>query len=148
MEKRRTIMRTLPAAFLTLVIATTVSAQEAVPAPAPASPDYSRPTLMRLFSGENAPRSVDPQVEVEVGRVTVRTKWLNIIGYLPFFAPLPGSYPTTTRQMINPFEMTHTEFAQTPKTWAAVRAENAEVRRIQRLEKEAKLKATVKATPE
>lgn len=141
-------MRTLVLALATLLLPLAVIAQESAPAPPspPQSPDFSRPTLLRLFSGENAPRSVDPRIEVEAGRVVVRTKWLNILGYLPFFAPLYGSYPTTTRQMIDPFIMTHTEYAQTPKTWAAVRAQNAEARRIQRLEKEAKIKATVKVT--
>lgn len=118
----------------------TFAASQLFAAERPATPDFSRPTLLQIFSGGNAPRSSDP-FKAEAGQVTLKTHSTNVkIGYLPFLTPLPGSYPTTTRQMINPFEMLHTEIPQTARTWASGREANRELRRIERLEREEKEK--------
>jgi hypothetical protein len=123
-------MRTIVLALSTTLLATTLLAQET--APRPAAPDYSRPTLMRIFVIDPQTGPPTPSVEPEVGAVRVRSRFGNLLlGYLPFFAPLPGSVPTTTRQVVDPFVMTNLEIPAGPRVMRRERAR--ELRRIDRL---------------
>lgn len=145
-------MRTIALALSTLLLAAGLSAQES--AKQPPAPDYSRPTLMRIFVVDPQLAAPEPVIEPEVGAVRIHSRALNLVlGYLPFYAPLPGSVPTTTREMVNPFVMTRMEIPSGPAAIARDRAR--ELRRIQRLTRSAPAattsttatSATVKATP-
>ena len=142
-------MRTLVLALSTTLLAAAALAQES--ATQPPAPDYSRPTLMRLFVIEPQLSQPDRLIEPEAGAVRIHSGAFNILlGYLPFFAPLPGSVPRTTRVMVDPFVMTHMEIPSGP---AAVRRQRArELRRIERLTRSTppsteSTSTTVKATP-
>src|SRR5260370_25302109 len=102
------IMRTIAIALASTLVAGVVLAQDALKSQP--TPDYSRPTLMRIFVTDE--QIAQPRFDFDVGQVTYRRHGLNLIlGYLPFLAPLPGSVPTTTRQAVDPFALTHTEYA-------------------------------------
>ena len=51
------------------------------------------------------------------------------VAYLPFLAPLPGSELGTTRQLVDPFALTSTQFPDPPRAYSQRRAH-------QRLERE------------
>jgi hypothetical protein len=154
-------MRTIVLALSTALLAAAVAAQETAtqqptapqqnPALRQPEPDYSRPTLMRLFVVEPQLSQLDDVIEPEIGAVRYRSRFGSfLLGYLPFFAPLPGSVRTTTRQMVDPFVMTHMEIPSGP---AAIRRQRArELRRIERLTRSAppateSTSTTVKANP-
>jgi hypothetical protein len=139
------------ALLLTILLATAAAAQEAVPpsivtpAPAPA-PDYSNDSLMRLFRPEEPRQAPERRFHWTFGGVEFRAlnmRWR--IAYLPILPPLPGSVPKTNREAIDPFVLTGTEFAMTPRTFKTRRLINSELRRIERMERE---RGKVVATPE
>ena len=142
-------MRTILLALSTTLLAAAALAQET--GKQPPAPDYSRPTLMRLFVIEPQLSQPDDIIEPEVGAVRYRSRFGNfLLGYLPFFAPLPGSVPTTTRQLVDPFVMTHMEIPAGPRVMRRERAR--ELRRIDRLTRSktpdtSSTSTTVKATP-
>jgi hypothetical protein len=149
-------MRTIMLLLSTTLLAGAGLAQETAKQPGtpesaqqPGAPDYSRPTLMRLFVID--PQTAGPALDAEIGSVRLRSRYANVlVGYLPFFAPLPGSVPTTTRQMVDPFVMTHMEIPAGPRVMRRERAR--ELKRIERLTRSTPpdTKAagtTVKATP-
>jgi hypothetical protein len=154
-------MRTIVLLLSTTLLAGAALAQESATRTAPAqsaqqpasaqAPDYSRPTLMRLFVIDPQTSGPAPAIDAEVGSVRLRSRYANVlIGYLPFFAPLPGSVPTTTRQMVDPFVMTHMEIPSGPRVMRRERAR--ELRRIERLTRSTpasteSTSTTVKATP-
>ena len=107
-------------------------------------PDYSKETLVRLFA-EGEPRpDRERNVQYSFGQVEFKAagmRWR--IGYLPFFMPLPGSYMGTTGwDLPDPFLLTGTQYATTPRTFRDRRAMSSEMKRIDRL-----TKATVKVEP-
>src|SRR5258707_573044 len=140
-------MRTSAFAIAALFIAGGLQAQTGQPA-AP-KPDYTRPTLIRILSVNEAPPEPEPRVEFPFGAINVRalgTRWM--IGYLPFLLPLSGSVNTGRglgSNFPNPFALTHTDFPYTARTWRDQRAMSRELRRI---ENEEKKRAKVKVTPE
>ena len=142
-------MRPIVLALVTLVAAASLAAQEASPADAATvtpKPDYSTQSLMRLFRPEDPRPPVEKRFTWHFGSVEFKAlhmRWR--IAYLPIVAPLPGSVPRTNREMIDPFALTGTEFATTPRTFRTRRAMSSEMRRIERLERE---RAHVVATPE
>ena len=142
-------MRTIVLALSTTLLAAAALAQET--GKQPPAPDYSKPTLMRIFVIEPQLAQPDDIIEPEVGAVRYRARFGNfLLGYLPFFAPLPGSVPTTTRQMVDPFVMTHMEIPAGPGVMRRERAR--ELRRIDRLTRSktpdtSSTSTTVKATP-
>ncbi|HEY0142361.1 MAG TPA: hypothetical protein VGF48_15790 [Thermoanaerobaculia bacterium] len=106
--------------------------------------DYSRDTLMRIFVAE-APREERPPITFHVGTVqfnALGTRWN--FAYLPFLAPLHGTTPRTSQEMPDPFLITRTVMATPPRVARQQRrAINAEIRRIERTERErAKLSVT------
>jgi hypothetical protein len=143
-------MRTLAIALVSTLAAGMALGQDALKAPP--KPDYSRPTLMRLFVEE--PQISQPRFDFDIGQVTYHRHGLNLmVGYLPLLAPFPGTVPTTTRQMIDPFAMTHTQYA-TPARIANAERER-QLRQIERLgrgrartnDEPGDENATVKVTP-
>jgi hypothetical protein len=142
-------MRTIAIALASTLVAGMALAQDGLKTQP--IPDYSRPTLMRIFVTDE--QISQPRFDFDVGQVTYHRHGLNLIlGYLPFLAPLPGSVPTTTRQAVDPFALMHTEYAMPARIASRERAR--ELRRIERLggaekskETNGEATATVKATP-
>jgi hypothetical protein len=134
-------MKVATTVLFVLLLASPILAQET----APSAPDYSKDTLLRLFAeGEERPER-ERNVKWSFGRVEFKAlgmRWR--IGYLPFLVPLPGSYMDTTGWGLpDPFLLTGTEIATTPRTFRDRRAMSAEMKRIDRLTK----RATVKVEP-
>ena len=128
--------------FLLLAVATAVGAQENPP---PA--DFSREKLIEIFANDPQREEAEPRIKHSIGMTEFRAfgmRWR--VGYLPFFAPLPGSQPWIHRdRWPDPFLLTGTEFASSPRTWRQSRNMSAELRRIERKLKE---KQKVKVQPE
>lgn len=107
--------------------------------------DYSRDTLMRIFVAE-APRDEKrPPVVFHVGTVeftALGTEWN--FAYLPFLTPLHGTNPRVSQEMPNAFMITGTPIATSARVARQQRrALNAEIRRIERTERErAKVRVT------
>jgi len=143
-------MRTIVFFLSTALFAVASSGQETLKR-TPPPPDYSRPALNRIFLLDPPGDGPTPTIDTEVGAVRIRSRYSNfLLGYLPFFAPLPGSVPTTTRQMVDPFVMTGMAIPAGPRVMSRERAR--ELRRIERLTRESsrtpdKTTATVTAKP-
>jgi hypothetical protein len=118
-----------------LLIATSVMGQEE-PATTTQQPDYSRDTLLRLLA-ENPDRpEVEPPVRFRVGAVEFRalgSEWQFV--YLPLMMPLSGSRITTTQEWPDPFSLTRTVIATSPRAWRTQRSLNSEMRRIEQTER-------------
>jgi len=140
-------MRTTAFAIAALFIGAGLQAQTEQPA-AP-KPDYSRPTLIRILSVNEAPPKPEPRVQFPFGAISVRalgTRWM--LGYLPFMMPLSGSVNNGRglgSNFPNPFELTHTEIPYTARSFRDRRALSRELRRI---ESEEKKRAKIKVNPE
>lgn len=124
------------AAFAVAMIAVAVSA--AAQSTTPPQPDYSRESLQRFVASIPEPPP-EGKHNVHFGLAGISftafgQQWR--IGLLP---PLSGSIPRTTLEWPDPFLLTRTEIATTPRTYASHRALNAEMRRIRRLEKRARV---------
>jgi len=136
-------MRTTVLTLAAFLLAGALMAQQNPPQP----PDYSRPTLLRILADQ--PEQQERKVEYPFGAIQIEgrsTRWL--IGYLPFLMPLSGSVPTGRgfgSDFPNPFVLTHTDYAFTPRTWRDNRAMSRELRRI---ESEERKRAKVKVNPE
>jgi hypothetical protein len=141
-------MKDLAAFVIVLALARSVGAQEA-PIQTTAA-DYSREKLIQIFANEPVKEQVEPRIQFGVGYVDFRAlkmRWR--LAYVPLMA-LPGSIPWQYNgsfgALPNPFELTHTEYASPPRTWKQLRDMNAELKRIERTEKEKR--ARVVANPE
>jgi hypothetical protein len=113
----------------------------------PPPPDYSREALLRFVSNIVEPPP-PPESRVQYHLGYVEFKALNMrwrIAYLPFLAPLAGSYRRTNSTIPDAFSLTGTEITQTARTWRDQRTMTREMRRILRTERE---RAKVKAAPE
>ena len=130
-----------------LLTALTVTGQETEPEQAAPKPDFSRDTLVRLFSEDIEREKVERRVEFGFGYVDFKAlgmRWR--VGYLPIMAPMQGSQPWLNGdRWPDPFALTRTEIASPPRTWRQSRAMSAELRRI---EKRLKSTATVKVKPD
>lgn len=97
-------------------------------------PDFSRDTLLRLFAENPEREDADSGLEHRFGAISFRTgtiRWR--VGYLPFFMPLHGSIPWDHDQRWpDPFVLTGTEIATTPRSFRSRRAMSSELRRIDR----------------
>lgn len=115
-----------------LLLASSAAAQESQPAEE--TPDFSRDTLLRLFADDEEREDADARFRHRFGVIDFRAagvRWR--IGYLPFMVPISGSQPWVNGQRWpDPFALTGTEIAQTPRTWRDERALNAESRRLER----------------
>lgn len=141
------MMRRATVLLLTLMLALTVRAQEQ-PAPVPA--DYSRDKLIQIFSNEPVKGKVEPRIEWGFGFINFKAlgmRWK--IGYLPIMVPLNGSIAWRSNgafgALPDPFILTNTQIASPPRTWKRGREMNAELKRIERLDRE---RAKITVNPE
>lgn len=125
--------RALILSLLLVGVTATLAAQEpSVPPDA-----YTRDSIMRVLRAteeQPAPRVRD--VHWGFGYVEFRAlgqHWR--LAYLPIMAPLSGTAFTTSRQWPDPFALTGTTFATTPRSFRAQRNVNRELSRIEKLEK-------------
>lgn len=132
-------MKATAAVLALFLVAGTAWAQEEPPAAqeneAGQEPDYSRESLLRLAVDIPQPPDRDRNVRFRVGAVefgALGTEWRFV--YLPLM-PLPGSILRTTQQWPDAFSLTGTPIATGPRAWRAERARNAELRRINRMER-------------
>lgn len=134
-----------PAIILLLLTATAAWAQQEEPNQP--TPDYSREKLIELFADIPQRETAERRIKHSIGMTEFKAfgmRWR--VGYLPFFAPLPGSQPWINRdRWPDPFLLTGTEFASPPRTWRQTRNMSAELKRI---EKKLKEKQKVKVEPE
>lgn len=130
----------LAALILTLGLAGVAGAQENGQQAPP--PDFSRDRLRQILTVDEAPERPG-RVEFLPGAIVFRAlgmRWR----FNAFAMPFPGSVRTTTGFNVDPFALTQTEFAQTPRTWVSRRAVNAELKRIDRTERE---RAKIRVNP-
>jgi hypothetical protein len=120
---------------LALAAAGSAFAQEP-PAEKPAeNPDYSKPTLMRVFSADEKPPVRPRRVKVTLAGLEFRALGMDWrIGFMPVM-PMAGSRHTTSKEWPDAFSLTGTQFASPPRTWRQQRALSAELRRIERLDR-------------
>src|SRR5688572_26635183 len=98
---------------LTLALAATAVAQE-TPA---ADPDYTKPTLIRIFSVDDTPPPRERRIKHSFGAIEFRALGMDWrISYLPIAMPLAGSRMRTTNEWPDAFALTGTEFAAPPRT--------------------------------
>ena len=135
--------------LVVLALAAPLLAQDAQPV------DYSRNKLIQIFANEAPDDKPKKKVDAGFGYIDLRALNTNFhIGYLPFLMPLYGSMPWAMNgafgSIPDPFIASGAEIPQTPRTWAQNRAFNAELKRIERTEREKAKKpnATVMAKPE
>lgn len=135
------MMKASTTVLFVLLLASPMLAQETTSS----APDYSKDTLLRLFAEGEERAAGERNVTWSFGQVEFKAmgmRWK--IGYLPFLVPLPGSYMDTTGwDLPDPFLLTRTEIATTPRTFRDRRAMSAEMKRIDRLTR----RATVKVEP-
>lgn len=124
MRKRMAVL------ILTLGLAGLAGAQEQQ-----APPDFSKDRLRQILTVDEAPPERPGRIEFLPGAIVFRAlgmRW----HFNAFAMPLAGSVRTTTGFNVDPFVLTGTEIAQTPRTWVSRRAVNAELKRIDRTERE------------
>jgi hypothetical protein len=113
-----------------LAIAVSVGSIEAQDGSATPPADYSPPTLIRLLA---EPPSEERGVRYENGVVhfpALGTSWQ--FHYLPgLFLPLSGSGGGISRELPDPFALTQTAIAMSPRAWArGPQQRNGELMRI------------------
>ena len=132
--------------IVTLFLATSAAAQQSFRDDTE-QPDFSRDTLLRLFAEGEEREDPEDRFRHRFGVIDFRAagmRWR--IGYLPFMVPLSGSQPWVNGQRWpDPFVLTGTEIAHTPRTWRSQRAMSAELRRI---EKRVRETSTVRVQPD
>ena len=125
-------MKTAAAILALMLLATPAVAQEG-------RPDFSRDTLTRLFAEEERFEAEVPRDVRGIGYVDVRAFGVPFrFNYLATMAPLSGSeYGLTgvSQQWPDPFSLTGTQIATSRRAWRTERAKNAELRRINRLDR-------------
>ena len=108
----------------------------------PTDPDYSRDTLLRLFA--DAGNDIDDAdmraIRYRLGSVeftALGTSWR--FNYLPIMVPFSGTGAgfngQNTNTLPDPFMLTNTQIATSPRAWRTQRQKNEELRRIERTER-------------
>jgi hypothetical protein len=130
--RRRSVMKATATILALLLVAGTAMAQGRTTSRTTdqTSPDYSRRTLMRLFvedSGTDGERIVyRPGV---VNFVALGTSWQ--FDYLPqLFMPMSGTDTGVTQTWPDPFALTGTQIATSPRAWRTTREVSRELQRI------------------
>jgi hypothetical protein len=124
------------AAILTVLLATGAAAQEAAE-----TRDYSKDTLLRLFVNAAKQETENP-IRYRRGAIEFRalgTAWH--FNYLPMM-PLSGTLGGVSMELPDPFALTNTVLATSPRSWRTRREVNSELKRIEKTER-AKIKVTV-----
>ena len=102
---------------------------------------YSKDTLLRLFVAAAQQESENP-IRYRRGAVEFRalgTSWK--FNYLPMMA-MHGTLNGVSMELPDPFLLTGTAIASPPRPWRTRREVNAELKRIEKMER-AKIKVTV-----
>ncbi|HYI10187.1 MAG TPA: hypothetical protein VEK57_14095 [Thermoanaerobaculia bacterium] len=132
-------MKATAAILALLLVAGTAMAQEQE-----TTPDYSRSTLMRLFVTETLAddgRRIVYRPGV-VNFVALGTSWQ--FDYLPqAFLPLSGTDTGVTQTWPDPFSLTGTQIATSPRAWRTRRQLSQELERINATER-AKVRVNVR----
>jgi hypothetical protein len=114
----------------------------------PPRQDFSKPSLIRLFSDIPEPPRHERKVKFTASGVDVEafgTRWHL---WYPFLPMMQGSFNTGRgmgSDFPDPFILTGTAIASGPRTWHDERAMSGELRRIERTERE---RARIKVKPE
>ena len=106
--------------------------------------DYSKDTLLRLFADAAEQEGENP-IRYRRGAVEFRalgTSWR--FNYLPMM-PMSGTLGGITQELPDPFALTGTVLATPKRAWRTRREINAELRRIEAMER-ARVKVTVGAS--
>ena len=116
------------------ILALLLVAGLAVAQDSPASRDYSKDTLQRLFAnaaqqeGENPIRRTRGALEFNA----FGTSWR--LNYVPrIMMAMNGTMDGVTNIVPDPFALTGTEIAMTPRSWRTRREVNRELRRIEEI---------------
>ena len=105
--------------------------------------DYSKDTLLRLFADAAEQESENP-IRYRRGAVEFRalgTSWR--FNYLPMMA-MQGTLSGVSMELPDPFALTGTAIATSPRSWRTRREVNNELKRIEKSER-AKIRVTVGA---
>ncbi|HEX7708586.1 MAG TPA: hypothetical protein VF701_19150 [Thermoanaerobaculia bacterium] len=125
------------ATLIALLLTASVAFGQEQAAAGNGQPDYSRDRLLWLTSDEAQRLEEEPLVTYHVGAVQFRaigSDWRFV--YLPIMAPMSGSRMTTTfHEWPDPFSLTGTAIATSPRAWRTQRSYNAELRRIEASER-------------
>jgi hypothetical protein len=98
--------------------------------------DYSKPTLMKILAADEEEHARPHRFHFSPGAVEFRALGMDWrVTYIPILMPLAGSRPTITNEWPDAFSLTGTSYASPPRTWDDRRAINAELRRINRLDR-------------
>lgn len=118
-------------------------ASPAVAQDSDSDPDYSRDTLLRLFAeaGNDIDDADMRAIRYRLGSVeftALGTSWR--FNYLPIMVPFSGTGAgfngQNTSTLPDPFMLTNTQLATSPRSWRTVRRKNEELRRIDRTERQ------------
>jgi hypothetical protein len=126
------------ATILALLLLTSSAAAQDTRAPVG---DYSKDTLLRLFVDAAQQEGENP-IRYRRGAVEFRalgTTWK--FNYLPMMA-FQGTLNGVSMELPDPFALTGTAIATSPRSWRTRREVNTELKRIEKLER-AKIKVTV-----
>jgi hypothetical protein len=129
-------MRASATILALLLVAAPAFAQEDA-----ATRNYSKDTLLRLFV-EAAKQESENPIRYRRGAIEFQalgTSWR--FNYLPMM-PLSGTMGGVTQEWPDPFALTNTVIATSPRSWRTRRDVNAELKRIEKSER-AKIKVTV-----
>jgi len=122
-------MRASATILILLLVAGSAAAQSR-------QPDYSKDGLLRMFAGEPLEVRGERPVDFYVGAISFRALGSNFrFNYLPFMMPLSGTELDVTQSWPDPFSLTRTAIATSPRAWRTQRNVNAELRRIEKLER-------------
>ncbi|HYC61641.1 MAG TPA: hypothetical protein VEK79_18945 [Thermoanaerobaculia bacterium] len=132
-------MRASATILALLLVAGTAVAQDS-----PASSDYSKDTLQRLFAnaaqqeGENPIRRTRGALDFNA----FGTSWR--LNYVPrIMMAMHGTLDGVTNVVPDPFALTGTQIATSPRSWRTRREINRELRRIEATER-AKIRVTTR----
>jgi len=115
-----------------VLFATVAGAQEAP------KPDYSRENLQRFVASIPEPPKHERNFRFYWGTVEFTTLGQRFrVGPM---MPLSGSIMRVTQEWPDPFALTHTIIAAPKRAWHTQRKINSELRRINRLERRARIK--------
>ena len=123
-------MRASATILTLLLIAGSAAAQQAT------NPDFSRDGLMRIFAGDPQEPQIERPVQHRLGAISFRAFGSDFrFNYLPLMMPLSGTELDVTQSWPDPFSLTGTAIATSPRAWRTQRQISAELRRIEKLER-------------
>jgi hypothetical protein len=115
--------------FLTLILLVASTAAQAE-----TRPDYSPAGLQRLFAGQPENTRDDDPLRFSYGVIDYRFRTTHL-QFSPALLPLSGTELRTTTVWPDPFSLTRTPIATSKRAWRTQRTLNAELRRIEKLER-------------